>query len=123
MTDGRVVLNLLRWILNHDERPQELLAEAHTGQMDACRSSVLDVKPNQRAAHEGNAHAEPSSDYSELESELLAEIQHLQDQFSQDSENSRGSKFDGAQRVSMVEAELARLVWGKGKGRMVLQFL
>ncbi|MGB1180310.1 MAG: hypothetical protein ACPG4J_13785, partial [Lentibacter algarum] len=51
------------------------------------------------------------------ESELLAEIQHLQDQFSQDSENSKGSKFDGAQRVSMVEEEPATIGVGQGQGQ------
>lgn len=94
MADGRFVLNLLRWILNPDERQQTLLAEARVGQMDACRSSVLDVQPNQMAAYEGNADAAPNSDYSETESGFLAEIQHLQDQCSQDSVNSK-ERHDG----------------------------
>ena len=93
MTDGRFVLNLLRLILSHDERPQELLAEAHTGQMDACRSSLLEVKPNQMAAHEGNADAESNSDYSEFESEFLAGIQHLQDQCSQTLKTAKAVHF------------------------------
>ena len=95
--------------MSHDERQQELLAETHTGQIDACRSSVLDVKPNQMAAHEGNVDAESNSGYSETESDCLAEIQHLQDQFSQDSEHRKGSTCDGARRVSMMEEEPATI--------------